>query len=79
MRIKRRLTLAGAVVALVLATGAGCNPAGTVVDRQRNCQDTGRAEICNYRLKTSEWFDVAKQTYERCSVGEHYPECGDTR
>lgn len=80
MRGKRRpviLWLAG-LAALMLTLAGGCPTEGQVVDRKANCTDTGRAEICNYRLKTTgDWFDVPKTTYDKCHVGEQYPKCNE--
>lgn len=70
------------LLALTLATGGttACNPAGTVTDKAKPCHKTSsQNEICNYRLKTTDWFDVTSDTYERCQIGEKYPECGDRR
>jgi hypothetical protein len=76
-------------VALAIAspmTLQACNPGGEVVGHRAVCHAEGtQQEICDWQIKTrdqgttSDWFSVARQTWDRCQVGELYPKCGDNR
>lgn len=83
------MRLKALAVALALAapmTLQACNPGGEVVGHRAVCHAEGtQQEICDWQIKTrdqgttSDWFSVARQTWDRCQVGELYPKCGDNR